>query len=208
MALSSPPGRFFASEAMPPASAPVRPPGCRARLPCHVVGVVAVGLALAPCAARCQEAVYDIKAEMLFNIAKFVEWPSQQSRAGSQMTFTILGEDELAGVIAAELSTKTINGRDVFVRCVRRVEDVKDSHVLFIASSEEKRIPEVLEALRGHSVLTVADVAGFAALGGMVDFVQQDDKVRFEINLGSAERARLKISAKLLALAKLVAQAQ
>ena len=193
---------------MPPASAPARPASRRAGARCRLAPIVAAALVLAPCAALCQEAVHEIKAGMLFNIAKFVEWPAKQSRAGSQITFTILGEDDLAGVIAATLISKTINGRDVFVRYVRRVEDVKDSQVLFIASSEEKRIPEVLQALRGHSVLTVADVAGFAASGGMVDFVQEDDKVRFEINLDSAKRARLKISAKLLALTKIVAQAQ
>jgi len=192
---------------MPPAGAPAHRARSRPRVPCRLVVVVVAALVLVPFAARSQESVHDVEAEMLFNLAKFVEWPSQGSHAG-QVTFAILGEDDLAGVIASVLSRKTINGRDVFVRCVRRVEDVKGSQVLFIASSEEKRIPEVLEALRDHSVLTVAEVTGFAALGGMVEFVHQDDKVRFEINLGSAERARLKISAKVLALAKIVAHAQ
>ena len=208
MALSIPPATIAQPEATPTVSSPPRAAPFLPRVRRHFAPSVAALLLLVPCPVRSQETVHDIKAEMLFNIARFVEWPSQRPRARGQLTFTILGEDDLAAVLANVLSTKTINGRDVFVRFVRRVEDVKDSQVLFIASSEEKRIPEVLEALRCHSVLTVADVAGFAALGGMVDFVQQDDKVRFEINLGSAERARLKISAKLLALAKIVAQAQ
>jgi len=184
--------------------APGRDARWRARVRRRLVAVLAAALVLAPCAARGEESIHEVEAEMLFNLAKFVEWPPH---AGSQMTFIILGEDDLAGVIASVLSRKTINGRDVFVRCVRRVEDVKGGQILFIASSEAKRIPEVLESLRGHSVLTVAETTGFAAQGGMVELVRQDGKVRFEINPGSAELAKLKISAKLLALAKIVAHA-
>jgi hypothetical protein len=150
----------------------------------------------------------DTKAEMLFNIAKFVQWPSMGTgEHRGQIVFTILGEDDLAGAITAIFSTRTINGREVFVRFVRRVEDVRGAQILYIASSKHEQIPNVLTTVRGQSVLTVADHAGFAAQGGMVNFVRQDDKVRFEINPASAERSRLKISAKLLTLAKL-AQAQ
>jgi len=173
-----------------------------------MVLLIAAAMMLAPGPGRTQPPVQDLKAQMLFNIAKFVEWPARPRAAERQLTFVILGEDELAGVMVALLSTKSIHGREVFVRCVRRVEDVKDADVLFIASSEQRRIPEVLEAVRGHSVLTVADMSGFAAMGGMVELVQMDDKVRFEINPTSADLARLKISAKLLALAKIVAQAE
>jgi hypothetical protein len=179
------------------------PRGAGARA--HVLlwtALLATLLAAGPAAA--QTPLSDVKAEMLFNIAKFVMWPS----SGGPMTFTILGEDELAAVLASTLSTKSINGRKVFVRFVRRVSDARGSQILYIASSEASRIPDVLDALRGQPVLTVADVSGFTAQGGMVDFVQESDKVRFEINLGSAERAQLKISARLLALARIVAQAQ
>ena len=155
---------------------------------------------------RAQGSLADVKAEMLFNLAKFVAWPPATD--SGQMTFTILGEDDLAAVLASTLSTKSINGRKVFVRFVRRVSDARDSQILFIAGSEAQRIPEVLEALRGLPVLTVADVPGFTLQGGMVDFVQDGEKVRFEINPGSAERAQLKISARVLALARIVALAQ
>jgi hypothetical protein len=147
--------------------------------------------------------VQNDKAELLFHIAQFIEWPSQLSKQ-NQFTFAILGEDELASVLAATMSQKSINGKSIFVRCIRRPADARDCHILFIAGSDEKRIPEVLNALRGTSVLTVADTVGFAAQGGMVDFLLEDSKVRFEINREQAKRARLKISAKLLALAQIV----
>ena len=198
------PGRSSESVAVPRADLQARR---RARGPCPLILAVVAALALTPVPASSEKSINNTKAEMLLNLARFVEWPSQRLRSGNQMTFAILGDDDLAGVIAAEFSSKTINGRDVFVRCVRRVEDVEDGHVLFIASSEAKRIPDILKALRSNGVLTVADVTGFAALGGMVEFVQQGEKVRFDVNLDSARQAKLKMSAKLLALATIVAHA-
>jgi hypothetical protein len=150
----------------------------------------------------------ETKADMLFNIVKFVKWPDNAAAPRGELTFAILGDDELASVIAATFSTRSIGGRQVFVRCIRRIEDARDCQVLYVAASETHRVPQVIETLSGKGILTTSDVPGFAAGGGMVNFVQDNERVRFEINPGSAERARLKISAKLLALARIVAESQ
>jgi hypothetical protein len=150
----------------------------------------------------------EVKADMLFNIVKFVKWPDTATAPKGELTFAILGDDELASVIAATFSTRSVGGRQVFVRCIRRIEDARDCQVLYVATSETPRVTQVLETLSGKCILTTSDVPGFAAGGGMVNFVQDNERVRFEINPGSAERARLKISAKLLALARIVAESQ
>jgi len=147
----------------------------------------------------------EVKADMLYNIAKFIKWPEQSyAHTDGQLVFTILGDDALAEALAANLSTKTINGHPVFVRVVRRVQDATGSQILYIASSEANRLGEVLKAVEGSPALTVADSSGFVALGGMVDFSDAHERIRFEINQARAERAGLKISAKLLALARVV----
>lgn len=148
----------------------------------------------------------ETKADLLYNVAKFIEWPAPGPGAPplEEFTFAIIGEDALAGALAASWSTKTVNGLPVFVRCVRRPQDARDSHMLFVAATEEKRIPEILAAMEGTNVLTVADVPSFAAAGGMVAFVIENGKVQFEINPAPARRAGLKISARLLALARIV----
>lgn len=169
------------------------------------VGIAAVLLA-GPAAA--ERNPLEVKADMLFNIVKFVQWPSNATAPRGELTFAILGDDELASVIAATFSTRSIGGHQVFVRCIRRIEDARDCQVLYVASSENARVPQVVETLSGKCILTTSDLPGFAAGGGMVNFVQENEKVRFEINPGSAERARLKISAKLLALARIVAESQ
>jgi len=142
---------------------------------------------------------------MLYNIAKFIKWPeSSFAKSDGQLVFTILGDDALAEALAANLSTRTVNGRPVFVRMVRRVQDAAGSQIVYIASSESSRMNEVLRAMEGSPSLTVADSTGFVALGGMVDFADANARIRFEINQARAEHAGLKISAKLLMLARVV----
>ncbi len=147
-----------------------------------------------------------MKAEMLWNIAKFIQWPdvATASTPRPQMVFTILGEDELAVGLAQIASTKTINGRPVFVRFARRAQDARGSQILYVASSETSHLDAILSEVSGAPVLTVADTPAFAAHGGMVGLTADGDRVRFEINLGHAEHAGLRISAKLLALARVV----
>ncbi len=177
----------------------------RVRVGCWVAFALALLLA-GPAAA--ERDPLEVKADMLFNIVKFVQWPDNATAPKGELRFAILGDDELASVIAASFSTRSIGGRQVFVRCIRRIEDAHDCQVLYIATSETPRVTQVLSTLTGKCILTTSDVPGFAAEGGMVNFVQENEKVRFEINPGSAEKARLKISAKLLALARIVAESQ
>lgn len=149
--------------------------------------------------------VNETKSEMLWNIAKFVQWPEASLvNSKGQIVFTILGEDDLAAELANLLSSKTINGKPVFVRFARRPRDAHGSQILYVASSESQHMDDVLMEVAGAPVLTVADTPAFAAHGGMVGFAQDSGKVRFEINLVHAERSGLRISAKLLALARVV----
>jgi hypothetical protein len=84
------------------------------------------------------------------------------------------------------------------------VPQARTCQIIFVASSEKRQVREILRGLRGACVLTVGDTAGFAGMGGIINFVLDDGRVRFEINVKAAERARLKVSARLLTVAKLV----
>ncbi len=161
-------------------------------------------LGLIPAPARAQDS-NQVKADMLWNIAKFIRWPAEAfATHESDFVFSILGDDSLAEALAANLSTRSLNGRPVFVRVVGRVQDVTGSQILYVAASAQSRIPDVVRETKGTAVLTVANVPGFVAAGGMVGFVAEDDRVRFEIHQARAEKSGLKISAKLLALARVV----
>ena len=165
-----------------------------------------LGIALAAPARVHAEDTNQVKATMLWNIAKFIRWPDWVfDRTNGEFVFTILGEDSLAEALAANLSTQTLNGRPVFVRVVGRPQDVMGSQMLYVAASARERMPEVLRVLHNAPALTVADHTGFVGEGGMVDFtLDADQRVRFEIHQGRAEKAGLRLSAKLLALARVV----
>src|SRR5262249_46972753 len=98
-----------------------------------VAGLCSATVALA---AAAPPDVNQAKANMLFNIAKFVEWPGLSPDKSTPLVFTILGEDELAAELAGLLSTKTVNGRPVFVRFARRAQDAKGSQTLYLAAGE------------------------------------------------------------------------
>jgi hypothetical protein len=146
---------------------------------------------------------YTVKAAFLYNFAKFVEWPADSmGGGGSPLVLGVLGDDPFGAAIDQVVAGKTANGRQLVVRRFKWGQDLKQCHILFISSSERKRLAEILGALRGASVLTVGDMDQFGQQGGMIQFVIEQSRVRFEINIGAAQNARLKISSKLLALAR------
>ena len=171
-----------------------------------VLGAV-VGSGIASAQADPPPDLNQAKANMLWNIAKFVEWPALPSDRSQPLVFTILGEDDLAADLAGLLSSRTVNGRPVFVRFARRPQDARGSQILYLAASESSQMGNVLAAVDTTAVLTVSDAPGFATHGGMVGFATDGTRVRFEVNRNVAERNGLKLSAKLLSLAHLVPDA-
>lgn len=97
-----------------------------------------------------------------------------------------------------------MSGRAVIVKKLREGQDLRGCQILFVSFSQEKRMTQILESTRGSSVLTVGETNGFANSGGVINFFVEGNKVRLEINLEAATRSRLKISAKVIAVARLV----
>jgi hypothetical protein len=99
---------------------------------------------------------------------------------------------------------KKIGGHDVAVTTFTEPQMARGCHVLFVSSAERGRTAQVLETMRGASVLTVGESPEFVRHGGIIRFVLDEGKVRFEVNLNASEKARVKISSKLLSLARAV----
>ena len=145
------------------------------------------------------------KADMVCNMAKFVTWPDAMvTQNRGQLVVAVLGEDDLAVALATVLSSRTVNGKPVFVRFARRVQDVRGSQIVYIAGSELGHASDVIEALRGTPTLTLADIDGFTSRGGMVNFSGIPPNLRFEICRVRAEHEGLHISSRLLAISHVV----
>jgi len=146
-----------------------------------------------------------LKAAFLYNFAKFTEWPrSAFTNATAPLVFGVLGRNPFGTGLETALRDKTIGGRPVQLARFRTVDEVDTCHVLFISDSERPRMEQTLKALAKRPVLTVSDVESFAARGGMLGFYREGDQLRFEANPDAAQKAGVKLSSRLLNLAKIV----
>jgi hypothetical protein len=148
---------------------------------------------------------YRVKAAFLYNFAKFIEWPPE-AFAGPQGPYNIcvLGRDPFAQDLDAAVGDNLVAGRPLVVRRLPDLQGASGCHILFIASSERDRLRAIFEAVGSAPTLTVGEDADFTRLGGCLRFFLEENRVRFEINLAATDRARLKLSAKLLSLARVV----
>jgi hypothetical protein len=153
---------------------------------------------------------YLIKAGFIYNFAKLVEWPTISfAQPDSPIVIGILGEDPFGATLDKIVADKKINGRGLAVKRVkwsRDLKDLKDCNILFVSASEKEHIESVIDAMKGLPILTIGDAPGFAKRGGVMNFVLEDNKVRFEVNVEAAKHADLTISSRLLTLAKIVQQ--
>jgi hypothetical protein len=152
---------------------------------------------------------YQVKAAYLFNFLKFVEWPDEPSAdAHGKWVIGIVGENPFGDELAQAVNGKAVQGHELQVRKFQSTDDLRVCHILFVSASEKKRLPAILTALNGSSVLTVGDMDNFSGSGGMIQFLIDDGSVRFAINVTATSRAKLKVSSKLLSLARVVTGAE
>lgn len=143
-----------------------------------------------------------LKAAFLYNFTKFIEWPAQSfSAANAPIVIGVLGHTPLEAELARLTRSRNINGRAILVKRVDTADEARATHLLFVSAEENAGFAAVQAALDNSPVVVVGESQGFAATGGTINFVLEEDKVRFEINISSAERAGLKISAQLQKLA-------
>jgi hypothetical protein len=148
---------------------------------------------------------YSVKAAFLFHFAQFVEWPEETFKdASSPLTYCTIGEDPFHGSLDAALNGKTIVARPFRVLHFKQPREIQGCQVLFIGAEEKKILPAILAGVKGNSVLTVGESERFVQDGGMIGFFLEENKIRFEVNLEAAQKAKLRISSRLLALAKSV----
>jgi uncharacterized protein DUF4154 len=145
---------------------------------------------------------YDVKATYLYNFTRFVEWPVQGLQGGSDsFAICVLGDNPFGPALQTTVAQETIAGKSVVAKQVPTPQDAANCRVLFISSSENKRLKQILTSLGTASVLTVSDLPKFTERGGMVQFVVDGSRIRFEVNSATAERAGLTLSSELLKVA-------
>lgn len=147
----------------------------------------------------------EVKAAYLYNFGRFVEWPPRVP-AGQDDSFTVcvLGQDPFGPNLDATLAGETIGGKNVVAKRISSTEESSNCQILFVSLTDESRLNKIIPELDKKAVLTVSDMPQFVTRGGMIQFVLEGKKVRFEVNLTATQRAGLILSSELLKVATVV----
>jgi hypothetical protein len=148
---------------------------------------------------------YSLKLAFLYNFTKFVEWPPDSYHSPSApLVICIVGDDPFGPRLEGALRTRTAGNHPIEVTTLKPSDILNICHMVFVPATAEDQATRIVRGLKGSSTLTVGEAEGFAVLGGIINLTPEGNKLRFEVNLLAAERAGLKISANMLALAKIV----
>jgi hypothetical protein len=151
------------------------------------------------------EAEYRAKAMFLSKFPSFVEWPEEALPPGqAPFQVCVYGDFSFGTTLAANTRGETVHGRRMEVKWMHKEKELRACHILFVSRSEAKHYKQVLDAVQGTSVLTVGETPDFLAAGGAISLLFQHNALQFEVNLDSASEAHLKLSSRMLALARRV----
>lgn len=142
----------------------------------------------------------DVEAAYLLNFGKFVQWPADER--SQPLNICILGVDPFGGTLDRFVQHGTIDGRALAVVRLKTVSNAGSCSILYFSSSEAPHFEQDMSALALLPVMTVSDMPAFAARGGMIQFVVENDRVRFDVNLGAAQKSGLVLSSQLLKVAE------
>jgi len=143
-----------------------------------------------------------VKAAFLYNFPKFIELPGEGT-----LTLCIVGNDPLGEAMAA-LNGQVTAGKRLVVKRVNSVNEIPYCQILFISSSEKEHLEPIMRYARNKPILTVGDTSEYPNQGVIVNFYIENNRVKIEINIDAAEQSKLKISSKLLNIARIIHNGQ
>jgi len=146
-----------------------------------------------------------VKAAFLYKFANYVEWPDGLfPQPSSPITIGVSGADSLKDELAGMVVGRLVNDRPIIVKNVRTGDSLSGINILFIARDESSLLPQLVQSAQSRSILTVTESERALAQGSVINFVMSDGHVHFEISLQSADKSKLKLSSRLLAVAQQV----
>lgn len=148
---------------------------------------------------------YKLKLAFLYNFAKFVEWsPEVFPSPKAPLNICIVGRDPFDSELEQQVGERAINGHPCMTRRLRSSDDLSACQIIFVPAASDSSLPAVLRQAGASGAIIVGETAGFASRGGMVNFVLEGTRLRFEVNLEASQRNPSRISSRVLTLAKIV----
>ena len=154
-----------------------------------------------PSPARAGAEEDDVKAAFVYQFGTYVEWPAAALANASRLLVCVVGDDTFSGALDKSFRDKRLHARPLAVRPASAHEPLLDCHILFVAAAARPELPTMLATVDRRPILTIADDCAVRGGGAMIEFVHQDNRLRFAVNTAVAQRAGLTISSQLLKLA-------
>jgi YfiR/HmsC-like len=154
-----------------------------------------------PALQRGRPTQYDVEAVYLYQFGRFVQWPEQSNAPPNAFTICVIGRDPFGNTLDGTVAGESIGQQPIKTERLADSIDAKHCRILYISPSEDAHLDQILESLQLAPVLTVSDAPDFVTRGGMIQFVLQENRVRFEINVANAQKAGLTMSSQLLKVA-------
>lgn len=152
--------------------------------------------------AQSEPTEYQVKAAYLYNFGKFVTWPSTtEASTAESFGVCVLGDDPFGPALDEVVTNAMVANKKIIAKRMKDPAEASGCQIVFVASSESSRLDKVLRVLSKHDVLTVSDIPHFVDRRGMIQFVMDKGRVRFEVNLTATDDAGLVISSEMLKVA-------
>jgi YfiR/HmsC-like len=176
----------------------------RRRIAPWIIALILLNIATGKAQSQ-RELEYRLKAVYLFNFLQFSEWPdSAFADARAPIVLGVVGNDPFGTVLDEVVQSEKVGVRPITLVRFRTGDEITKCQALFVCSSEKDNCQTILDGIQGSPTLTVSEISGFNYLGGCIRFYVENNKLRFEINLKAVNHARLKMSSKLLRLARII----
>ena len=149
---------------------------------------------------------YAVKASYIARFTEFIEWPEKtiEDNPSKPIVISVIGDAPFRDIFDRTFAALKIKRKSVEIRYISSVEDSEGSQIIFISRSEKRRLKQIVAFTKDKPILTISDTQGFVGQGVMINFYQEEKKIRFEINPSAAEDAGLQLSSLLLSNAKIV----
>ena len=144
---------------------------------------------------------FDVEAAYLYNFGKFIQWPADSVSASQPFSICILGQDNFGRRLDDLIANDSIQGRKIIARRLTSPDSADGCQIVFLGQSEDAHLKKDIDVLGKKPILTVSNIPQFLERGGMIQFLVQNRRVRFAVNLPAAERNGLAMSSELLKVA-------
>jgi len=178
-------------------------PGGRLKVKMVVRMLLAVLLACSfTIPAQEEDGEYGIKAAFIYQFTNYIDWDSLIP--GDEFVIGIIGNSPVKNQLSEIARTKTVKGKRISVMQFSKPEEIVPCHILFISRKASFALDDILAKTAAKGTLTVAEKEGYAKKGADINFIEVDEKLKFEANPKGINAAGLKASSQLLKLAIIV----